>query len=82
MSRGEAEVNICGRVCSKHCKGQELIPGSINSLLDQDPVFGFPFWQSMIQSGGYQRALHQGGMLLHDRQLPLALSETQMSEPV
>ena len=60
MSRGEAEVNICGRVCSKHCKGQELIPGSINSLLDQDPVFRFPFWQSMIQSGGVSEGIASG----------------------
>ena len=69
MSRGEAGQYV-QEGCSKHCKGQELIPGSINSLLKQDPVFGSLFLTSNL--GGIrppERALqlgllHQGGIMV------------------
>ena len=43
--RGVRQVNMY-----KHCKGEHLIPGSINSFLNQDPVFRSPFRPSIIQS--------------------------------
>ena len=72
MWRGEAEVNMY-----KHCKGEHLIPGSINSFLNQDPVFGSHFWRSIIQSDLW--GVHLVVCCCMIGGIPLALSERQGS---
>ena len=75
MLKSEAAGQMYTR-CSKHCKGQEPIPGSINYQLKQPPVLFPPFGKALPNLGGISGQLHLGG--LHESRILLALSQIKI----